>query len=108
MRISDHFVSEVMIDIAYYLSDRWSTDMSDMKRFTSIRTDIVDYYSFSIWLSCSLYLHLWEDISPYFRSTSDIHISTDSIHWYDIICIFAELSSDLFGYDIWRLTERFR
>ena len=42
MWIPDDSIPEVTIDVADDLSDRWSTDMSNMKGFSSIRTDIVD------------------------------------------------------------------
>ena len=42
MRVSDHSIAEMTIDIADGLSDRWCTDMRDMEGFSSIGTDIVD------------------------------------------------------------------
>ena len=48
MRISDDAISEEAVDVTESLSDRWSTEMSYVERFSDIRTDIVDENGFSI------------------------------------------------------------
>ena len=109
MWVSDHIVSEMTIRIDDRLSDRRSTDMSDMQRFSHIGTDIVDDYRLPIWwfLICT-FSHLFEYIEPYLRCSREVHIATHDICLSEVPSIFSELRRDLFGDHSWRFTEWLR
>ncbi len=78
MRISDHSISEVVVDITDRLSDRWSADMTDMKWFSDICSDIVDDDRLIFWY-VFLFSRLIEDPHPHSIREGEIDISAHTI-----------------------------
>mgnify|MGYP003582201277 CR=1 FL=1 len=76
MRISDDSISEEAVDVTESLSDRWSTEMSYVERFSDIRTDIVDENGFSILTMRREHLFLEKKWEPDSIRQEKIHIST--------------------------------
>ncbi len=94
--ISDDIVAKVTINIAYHLSDRRSTDVTDVERFSYIGTYVVDDDGWVVEWWDGWIIKIWEYIYPNTIMKKKVHISSCGTTLTEYLCVFSEFCCDFF------------